>query len=73
MLIEARYTRDRRAALDRATMSLEYVRHLVRLSRDLTAMMAIDRIERHTGKDRAAFDRDEMLQIWMVHHLLDHR
>ena len=31
---------------------------------------AIDRIERHAQRGRAEFDRDEMLQTWIVHHLL---
>lgn len=30
---------------------------------------AIERIERYAAKGRAAFEKDELLQIWMVHHL----
>jgi uncharacterized protein with HEPN domain len=30
---------------------------------------AIERIERHAGKGRAAFDNDELIQVWMVRHL----
>jgi uncharacterized protein with HEPN domain len=30
---------------------------------------AIERIERHTKAGRAAFDRDELIQNWVVHHL----
>ncbi len=30
---------------------------------------AIGRIERETGGGRAAFEHDELLQVWVVHHL----
>ena len=30
---------------------------------------AINRIEQRVGADRATFDADEMLQVWVVHHL----
>ncbi len=30
---------------------------------------AIAAIERHLGADRAAFEDDELLQTWFVHHL----
>lgn len=30
---------------------------------------AIERIERHAGISRAGFDRDELVQTWMVHAL----
>ena len=30
---------------------------------------AIDRILRKTTQGRAAFDADEMLQVWVLHHL----
>lgn len=30
---------------------------------------AIDRILAKTAEGRAAFDRDEMLQVWVLHHL----
>jgi uncharacterized protein with HEPN domain len=30
---------------------------------------AIERITSHSDVERAGFDRDEMLQVWMLHHL----
>ena len=30
---------------------------------------AIAHIERYTSKGRAAFDQDELIQTWVVHHL----
>lgn len=30
---------------------------------------AIDRIDRHTRSGRVAFERDELVQIWVLHHL----
>lgn len=30
---------------------------------------AIERIERHTAAGRSAFDADELIQNWVVHHL----
>lgn len=30
---------------------------------------AIERIERHTDSGRAAFDSDELVQVWVVRHL----
>ena len=30
---------------------------------------AIERIERYTSKGRKAFERDELIQGWVVHHL----
>ncbi len=30
---------------------------------------AISAIERHGGKDRAAFEQDELLQVWFLRHL----
>lgn len=30
---------------------------------------AIERIERHTVRGRQAFDQDELVQNWVVHHL----
>jgi uncharacterized protein with HEPN domain len=30
---------------------------------------AIERIRRHSNKGREAFDRDELVQTWIVHHL----
>jgi uncharacterized protein with HEPN domain len=30
---------------------------------------AIERIQRRAGTDRKEFDRNELLQVWIVHHL----
>jgi len=30
---------------------------------------AIDQIRKHSSKGRAAFERDELIQVWIVHHL----
>jgi uncharacterized protein with HEPN domain len=30
---------------------------------------AIERIEKYSREGRAAFDRDELVQTWIVHHL----
>jgi uncharacterized protein with HEPN domain len=30
---------------------------------------AIAAIERHRGRDKAAFERDELLQVWFLRHL----
>jgi uncharacterized protein with HEPN domain len=30
---------------------------------------AIERIERHASRGRQPFEADELIQIWMVHHL----
>ena len=30
---------------------------------------AIEHIERHASRGREAFEREELLQTWMVHHL----
>jgi len=30
---------------------------------------AIDRIERAATRGRAAFDADELVQVWMIHHI----
>jgi uncharacterized protein with HEPN domain len=35
----------------------------------LDVLEAIQRIERHTTQGRAAFERDELVQTWVVHHL----
>lgn len=35
----------------------------------LDILEAIEKIGRHAGVDRQTFDRDELLQTWMVHHL----
>ena len=38
-------------------------------SRLLDILEAISRIERYAAKGRAAFDADELLQTWVVHHI----
>jgi len=38
-------------------------------SRILDILEAIGRIERRAAVDRPAFDRDELIQTWMVHNL----
>jgi len=30
---------------------------------------AIENIERYTAKGKDAFDSDELLQVWIIHHL----
>ena len=35
----------------------------------LDMLEAIERIERHAAKGRAEFEKDELIQTWMVHHL----
>ena len=35
----------------------------------LDMLEAIDNIERHAGKGREAFEKDELIQTWVVHHL----
>lgn len=30
---------------------------------------AVERIERHAARGRRAFEQDELLQVWIVHHL----
>ena len=35
----------------------------------LDILEAIEKIESRQGNDRAAFDTDEMLQVWIVHYL----
>lgn len=30
---------------------------------------AIEQIEKYRARGRAAFDQDELIQVWMVHHL----
>jgi uncharacterized protein with HEPN domain len=30
---------------------------------------AIDQIRKYASKGRKAFDRDELIQVWIVHHL----
>ncbi len=32
-------------------------------------LFAIEQIEKYRARGRAAFDRDELIQVWMVHHL----
>lgn len=36
----------------------------------LDVLEAIERIERYSSKGRAAFYDDELIQIWVVHHLM---
>jgi uncharacterized protein with HEPN domain len=43
------------------------VRHPRERLRDM--IEAIDRIERYSSHGRAAFDADELIQSWIVHHL----
>ena len=35
----------------------------------LDILDAIAAIERHLGRDKAAFERDELLQVWFLRHL----
>jgi len=35
----------------------------------LDILEAIERIENYARRGRNAFDRDELIQVWMVHHL----
>jgi len=35
----------------------------------LDMLEAIERIERYAGKGRAEFEKEELIQTWMVHHL----
>lgn len=35
----------------------------------LDILQAIEKIERHAAGGRAKFERDELIQIWIVHHL----
>jgi uncharacterized protein with HEPN domain len=37
--------------------------------RVLDILDAIAAIERHPGQDKAAFERDELLQVWFLRHL----
>ncbi len=37
--------------------------------RILDMLDAIERIQRHAEKGRDAFDQDELLQTWVIHHL----
>jgi uncharacterized protein with HEPN domain len=39
------------------------------LDRVRDILEAIERIERHTGAGREAFDNDELIQVWVVRHL----
>lgn len=32
-------------------------------------LFAIEQIEKYRARGRAAFDGDELIQVWMVHHL----
>ena len=35
----------------------------------LDMLEAIERIERYAAKGRVEFEKDELIQTWMVHHL----
>ena len=35
----------------------------------LDVLEAIERIEKYAAKGRDAFERDELIQTWMIHHL----
>ena len=35
----------------------------------LDVLEAIERIERHASRGREEFERDELLQTWIVHHI----
>ncbi len=35
----------------------------------LDVLEAIERIERYTARGRSAFEQDELIQTWVVHHL----
>jgi Uncharacterized conserved protein len=39
------------------------------IDRLLDILEAIEEIERYTVRDRDAFLQDELVQVWMVHHL----
>ncbi|MGH3936594.1 MAG: HepT-like ribonuclease domain-containing protein [Pseudonocardiaceae bacterium] len=39
------------------------------LDRVQDILEAIERVERHTDGGRAAFDTDELIQVWVVRHL----
>lgn len=34
-------------------------------------LFAIEQIEKYRARGRAAFDGDELIQVWMVHHQYD--
>lgn len=40
-----------------------------RRERLLDMLEAIERIERYAAKGRAEFEKDELIQTWVVHHL----
>ena len=37
--------------------------------RILDMLQAIERIERYAGRGKDAFEKDELIQTWIVHHL----
>jgi uncharacterized protein with HEPN domain len=39
------------------------------LERFQDVLDAISQIQKHTSQGRDAFDRDEMVRVWVVHHL----
>jgi uncharacterized protein with HEPN domain len=41
----------------------------VESERILDILEAIERIRRHAATGRAAFEHDELIQTWIVHHL----
>mgnify|MGYP001584070890 CR=1 FL=1 len=41
----------------------------VESERILDMLEAIERIRRHAARGRAAFEHDELIQTWIVHHL----
>ena len=41
----------------------------VESERIIDMLEAIERIRRHAARGRAAFEHDELIQTWIVHHL----
>lgn len=35
----------------------------------LDILEAIERIEKYTARGRSVFDKDELIQTWVLHHL----
>ena len=44
-----------------------------RRERILDMLEAVERIERYAAKGRSEFEKDELIQTWVVHHLQMHR
>jgi uncharacterized protein with HEPN domain len=40
-----------------------------RRERILDMLEAVERIERYAAKGRSEFEKDELIQTWVVHHL----